>query len=102
MAGELRAHGAERGSPRGRLAEPLGLAHLRAHRHCPLDRRRHPARPRRAMNTKAALAARRLRALAMLAALLACPALARAHDAPFSFVDLHVTRGGVEGRVMAH
>jgi hydrogenase/urease accessory protein HupE len=42
------------------------------------------------------------RAAAVLAALLACAAPARAHDAPFSFLDLHLTHGGTEGRLMAH
>src|SRR5689334_6837488 len=78
MAAERRPHGAERRPGGSRLGELVGLAHLRA----------------------GAAAVKRLLAAAALLAALAAPA--RAHDQPYSFLDLRLSNRALEGTVTAH
>src|SRR6266545_131858 len=79
MAGERGAHDSERGPRRGRLAEPVGLAHVRAGERV-----------------------KRRTLAALLAIALAVAGKASAHQEPYSHIEIRVEPARMEGRVMGH
>src|SRR5438876_15902 len=93
MATERRAHGPVHGAPSGRLAEHLGVAHLRA-----------PAGAR-TVSVQAPLSGARIvrgMGLAIVAALLLVASPARAHDVSYSYADLVLGPGGCRVRLTVH